>query len=78
MIEYLGAAQRRAARELQNMVCLSDTHYFCFRIDRAKQVVEQSDAIQHNSELVDELDLSLSFAQNAVEMNWVKPILDNS
>nr|KIR47809.1 hypothetical protein I312_02957 [Cryptococcus bacillisporus CA1280] len=60
MIEYLGAAQRRAARELQTMV------------------VEQSDAIQHNSELVDELDLSLSFAQNAVEMNWVKPILDNS
>ncbi|OXC71204.1 hypothetical protein AYX13_00070 [Cryptococcus neoformans] len=60
MIEYLGAAQRRAARELQNMV------------------IEQSDIIQQNSELVDELDLSLSFAQNAVEMNWVRPILDNS
>ncbi|KAK8845444.1 hypothetical protein IAR55_006157 [Kwoniella newhampshirensis] len=41
-------------------------------------VVEHAQTIQWNAELVDELDLSMSFAQNAVEMNWVRPILDDS
>ncbi|WVQ80362.1 hypothetical protein IAT38_002467 [Cryptococcus sp. DSM 104549] len=60
LTEHLGTAQRKAARELQNMV------------------VEQADIIQRNAELLDELDLSMSFAQNAVQMNWVRPILNES
>ncbi|WWD22390.1 hypothetical protein CI109_106881 [Kwoniella shandongensis] len=58
--ETLANAQRRAARELRELV------------------VEQSEAIQRNAELVDELDLSMSFAQNAVEMGWVRPVLNES
>ncbi|WVQ76288.1 hypothetical protein IAR50_005953 [Cryptococcus sp. DSM 104548] len=56
--ENLANAQRRAARDLQNMV------------------VEYADTIQRNASLVDELDLSMSFAESAVKMNWVKPVLN--
>ncbi|ODN76055.1 hypothetical protein L202_06000 [Cryptococcus amylolentus CBS 6039] len=56
--ENLANAQRRAARDLQNMV------------------VEYADVIQRNASLVDELDLSMGFAESAVQMGWVKPVLD--
>ncbi|WVR03472.1 hypothetical protein IAU60_000463 [Kwoniella sp. DSM 27419] len=58
--ENLSNAQRRASRELRNIV------------------VERSEEIRKNAELVDEMDLALSFAQNAVEMGWVRPQLDDS
>ncbi|WVO18464.1 hypothetical protein L204_106181 [Cryptococcus depauperatus] len=59
-VELLGAAQRRAARDLQSMI------------------VDAADAIQHNASLIDELDLCMNFAQNAVDMSWVRPILNDS
>jgi DNA mismatch repair ATPase MutS len=40
--------------------------------------VDVSDDIQHNAALVDELDLSLSFAQTAVDLNYVRPTLTDS
>ncbi|WVQ93833.1 hypothetical protein IAU59_000911 [Kwoniella sp. CBS 9459] len=59
-VETLSIAQRRASRELRNMI------------------TEQAEAIRKNADLVDEMDLTLSFAQNAVEMGWVRPELDDS
>jgi len=41
-------------------------------------IVQYGDDIQHNADLVDELDLSLSFAQTAEDLNYVRPILTNS
>ncbi|TXT04394.1 hypothetical protein VHUM_04161 [Vanrija humicola] len=38
-------------------------------------VVEQASAIQHNAELVDEIDLSAGFAQAAVDLNYKRPVL---
>jgi DNA mismatch repair ATPase MutS len=38
-------------------------------------VVEHADAIQANAELVDEIDLTASFAQAAVELNLTRPVL---
>ncbi|OCF39320.1 hypothetical protein I317_06902 [Kwoniella heveanensis CBS 569] len=59
-IETLSMAQRRASRELRNII------------------IDQAEAIRKNADLVDEIDLALSFAQNAVEMGWVRPELDES
>ncbi|WVF66211.1 hypothetical protein IAT40_000951 [Kwoniella sp. CBS 6097] len=59
-VETLSIAQRRASRELRNIV------------------IEHAEAIRKNADLVDEIDLTLSFAQNAVEMGWVRPGLDES
>jgi DNA mismatch repair ATPase MutS len=42
------------------------------------QVVDVSEDVQHNAHLVDELDLALSFAQTAVDLNYVRPKLNNS
>jgi len=42
------------------------------------QIVDVGDAIQCNAALVDALDLSLSFAQTAVDLNYVRPTLTNS
>lgn len=39
-------------------------------------VIEHSRVVQHNAELVDELDVSAGFAQAAVELNYVRPVLD--
>lgn len=38
-------------------------------------VVAQASAIQHNAELVDEIDLSAGFAQAAVDLNYKRPVL---
>ncbi|KAL1404999.1 hypothetical protein Q8F55_008617 [Vanrija albida] len=38
-------------------------------------VVEQASAIQHNAELVDEIDLTAGFAQAAVDLNYKRPVL---
>ncbi|WWC97095.1 hypothetical protein V866_003973 [Kwoniella sp. B9012] len=59
-METLSIAQRRAERDLRNMI------------------TEQADKIQKNAELVDEIDLTMSFAQNAKEMGWVRPELNDS
>ncbi|WWC58081.1 uncharacterized protein I303_100616 [Kwoniella dejecticola CBS 10117] len=59
-METLSIAQRRAERELRNLV------------------TEQAEKIQRNAGLVDELDLTMCFAQNAREMGWVRPQLDTS
>ncbi|WWC66879.1 uncharacterized protein I206_100786 [Kwoniella pini CBS 10737] len=59
-METLSMAQRRAERDLRNLV------------------IEQADAIQVNAGLIDELDLTMCFAQNAKEMGWVRPSLDNT
>lgn len=37
--------------------------------------MEKGEAIQHNAGLVDELDLSMSFAQTAEELGYVRPIM---
>lgn len=42
------------------------------------QIVDVADDIQHDAELVDELDLALSFAQTAVDLNYVRPTLSQS
>ena len=42
------------------------------------QIVDISGDIQHNAGLVDELDLALSFAQTAVDSNYVRPRLNAS
>jgi DNA mismatch repair ATPase MutS len=39
-------------------------------------VIEHSGTVQHNAELVDELDVSAGFGQAAVELNYVRPVLD--
>ncbi|WRT63671.1 uncharacterized protein IL334_000594 [Kwoniella shivajii] len=59
-IETLSMAQRRAERDLRNMV------------------IEGFEKIQRNAELIDEIDLTMSFAQNAREMGWVRPELNDS
>ena len=38
-------------------------------------IVEQAKAIQHNAELIDEIDLTTGFAQAAVDLNYVRPTL---
>ncbi|KAL7420828.1 hypothetical protein Q5752_004781 [Cryptotrichosporon argae] len=38
-------------------------------------IVERAADVQHNAELVDELDLAMSFAHTAVELNYVRPVL---
>lgn len=42
------------------------------------QIVDISSDVQHNAGLVDELDLALSFAQTAVDSNYVRPKLNSS
>nr|XP_019048677.1 hypothetical protein I302_02450 [Kwoniella bestiolae CBS 10118]OCF27607.1 hypothetical protein I302_02450 [Kwoniella bestiolae CBS 10118] len=37
-----------------------------------------SNSLERNAELIDEMDLTMSFAQNAKEMGWVRPELDES
>ncbi len=37
--------------------------------------MEEGEAIQHNAGLVDELDLSMGFAQTAVELDYVRPVM---
>ncbi|WWC85774.1 uncharacterized protein L201_000640 [Kwoniella dendrophila CBS 6074] len=59
-IETLSIAQRRAERDLRNLI------------------VEQAEKIRKNAELIDEMDLTMCFAQNAREMSWVRPELDGS
>lgn len=39
-------------------------------------VVEHADMIQRNAELIDEIDLSSSFAQAAVDLRLTRPVLD--
>jgi DNA mismatch repair ATPase MutS len=39
-------------------------------------VVEHADMIQKNAELIDEIDLSSSFAQAAVDLRLTRPVLD--
>lgn len=41
-------------------------------------VVERASTIQHNAELVDEIDLTAGFAQAAVDLNYVRPTLNDS
>ncbi|ORY34333.1 muts domain V-domain-containing protein [Naematelia encephala] len=48
-----------------------------FRAIRDK-IAEWSELIQHNAELVDELDLAMGFAQVAIECDYVRPILNDS
>lgn len=40
-------------------------------------VVEHADMIQKNAELIDEIDLSSSFAQAAVDLRLTRPVLDD-
>lgn len=40
-------------------------------------VVERASTIQHNAELVDEIDLTAGFAQAAVDLNYVRPTLND-
>ena len=39
--------------------------------------MRESDAIQHNAGLVDELDLTIGFAQTAFELGYVRPIMSS-
>lgn len=39
-------------------------------------VVERASTIQHNAELVDEIDLTAGFAQAALDLNYVRPTLN--
>ncbi|BEJ10769.1 hypothetical protein CspHIS471_0101910 [Cutaneotrichosporon sp. HIS471] len=41
-------------------------------------VVERASTIQANAELVDELDLTAGFAQAALDLNYVRPVLDDT
>lgn len=40
------------------------------------QVIEHSDQLQQNARIIDELDVSISFANLAEEMNFVRPEID--
>ena len=77
--EEMMTAQRRAFDKLRDIVS-----HLCQLIGNASgytaenQVVEQSEDIQRNAGLVDELDLCLSFAQTAEEHGHVRPILDDT
>lgn len=48
------------------------------RLHTDVQIVDISSDIQRNAGLVDELDLALSFAQTAVDSNYVRPKLTSS
>jgi DNA mismatch repair ATPase MutS len=37
------------------------------------QVIERSDELRQNAHIIDELDISISFANLAEEMNFVRP-----
>ncbi|CAD6573230.1 MAG: DNA mismatch repair ATPase msh1, partial [Tremellales sp. Tagirdzhanova-0007] len=64
----LGARREGLAEEL------SAAQYKAFK-ELRDSVLKESDAIQHNAGLVDEMDLCMGFAQTAVELDYVRPVL---
>jgi DNA mismatch repair ATPase MutS len=69
-------AQRRAFDLLRDKA--SHTFRSCDTTADDTQIVSRSIDIQHNAELMDELDLSLSFAQTAADLGYVRPVLNDS
>jgi DNA mismatch repair ATPase MutS len=75
LTEKMMLAQKKAFLELRQMVSLV---WYPLASIADEQVVDISSDIQQNAGLVDELDLALSFAQTAVDSNYVRPKLTSS
>lgn len=75
LTEKMMLAQKRAFLELRQMV---SPHIRSRGLNTDLQIVDISSDVQRNAGLVDELDLALSFAQTAVDSNYVRPKLTSS